>query len=83
MPELHVQTDFLVVGAEPYIPSRPDEFDQAALDLYNQELQKFNDYMNTIGRATDLSIPMLNHKRFLYLLGLGDRSPLEPIYAEQ
>ena len=79
VPELEVQTDFLVVGAEPLLPEKPDSFDQAAIALYEEKLQERQNYMDIQGRAVDLSIPILNSKRFLYLLGLGDRSELEPL----
>ena len=74
---LHVQTDFLVVGEEPEVPAEPDMFDQAAVALYEQKKEARAAYMAEQGRATELSIPILNHKRFLYLLGKGNRSELE------
>ena len=76
---LHVQTDFLVVGLEPEVPDQPDMFDQAAVALYEQRRQEREAFMQEQGRAMELSIPILNHKRFLYLLGMGDRSELEPM----
>jgi len=79
VPELEVQTDFLVVGSEPHVPAKPDDFDQAAMALYQQKLKERDAYMDAQGRAIDLSIPILNHKRFLYLMGLGNRSLLEPL----
>jgi hypothetical protein len=79
VPELQVQTDFLVVGSEPQVPAKPDEFDLAAMALYEQKLKEYKAYVDAQNRAVDLSIPMLNHKRFLYLLGLGNRSLLEPL----
>ena len=79
VPQLQVKTDFLVVGSEPQIPNKPDESDQAAMALYEQKLEEYKAYMDTQGRAIDLSIPILNHKRFLYLLGLGNRSLREPL----
>ena len=77
--ELKVQTDFLVVGSEPHVPAKPDDFDQAAVALYEQRLEEYKAYMAVQNRAIALSIPALNHKRFLYLLGLGNRSLLEPL----
>ncbi len=79
VPELQVQTDFLVVGSEPQIPAKPDEFDLAAMALYEQKLKEYKAYVEAQNRAVALSIPMLNHKRFLYLLGLGNRSLQEPL----
>ncbi|MCK4850881.1 MAG: hypothetical protein KAT11_05995, partial [Phycisphaerae bacterium] len=73
VPELEVQTDFLVVGSEPQVPDKPDEFDLAAMSLYEQKLKEHKAYIDAQNRAVALSIPMLNHKRFLYLLGLGNR----------
>jgi hypothetical protein len=77
--ELQTQTDFLVVGSEPLVPSEPDGFDQAAEALYKQKLKEYEAYIEAQNRAVKLSIPMLNHKRFLYLLGLGNRSLKEPL----
>ncbi len=77
--ELKVQTDFLVVGWEPRVPAKPDEFDLAAMALYEQRLKEYKAYLDAQDRATELSIPMLNHKRFVYLLGLGDRLPQVPL----
>ena len=81
--ELEVQTDFLVVGSEPKVPLKPDNFDQAATALYAQRLKEYQAYLADQNRAVELSIPMLNHKRFLYLLGMGNRSPLEPLGYEE
>ena len=75
--DLQVQTDFLVVGLEPEVPDEPDMFDQAAVALYEQKRKEREAYMQEQSRAMNLSIPILNHKRFLYLLGLGDRSEVE------
>ncbi len=79
VPELQVKTDFLVVGSEPQVPDKPDGFDQAAMALYEQKLKERKAYVDAQNRAVALSIPMLNHKRFLYLLGLGNRSLQEPL----
>lgn len=80
--ELEVQTDFVVVGETPSVPSRPDGSDQAAVALYEKKLKERSDYEQEQKRASALSVPILNHKRFLYLLGLGERSPLESIVSE-
>ncbi|NIA07302.1 MAG: hypothetical protein GWP14_06655 [Actinobacteria bacterium] len=76
---LQVQTDFLVVGLEPQVPEEPDRFDEAAVALYEQKRKEREAYLQEQSRAMSLSIPILNHRRFLYLLGLGDRSELEPM----
>ena len=81
--DLNVQTDYLVVGCEPQVPAEPDAFDQAAVSLYEQRRKERGAYMQEQDRAMDLSIPMLNHKRFLYLMGLGDRSELELLSPAQ
>lgn len=77
--ELQVQTDFLVVGSEPLVPTKPDGYDQAAVALYEQKVKEYQAYLEAQNRAVTLSIPMLNHKRFLYLLGLGNRGLEEPL----
>lgn len=71
-----VNTDFVVLGAEPQIPSfTKEELDdpinaakdaeaRAALDAYNQVL----------GQARELNIPVLNQNRFLYYVGYFEQS---------
>lgn len=80
--DLEVQTDFLVVGTEPYTPPQPDGSDQAAMALYQEMLKKKTDYMQEQSRAMSLSVPILSHKRFLFLLGMGEKSPLESMDSD-
>lgn len=71
-----VNTDFVVLGAEPTIPGfTKEELDdpinaakdaeaRAALDAYNQVL----------GQARELNIPVLNQNRFLYYIGYFEQA---------
>ena len=71
MDKVNVDTDFVVLGQEPVLPTftREDLQDpfnakrladaQAALDAYDQ----------VRNRARDLHIPIMNQNRFLYLTG--------------
>jgi hypothetical protein len=73
---VNVNTDFVVMGAEPQLPSfGPEDLKdpinrkkmddaQAALDKYEAVKQQ----------AIDLHIPVLNQNRFLYLIGYYDQS---------
>ena len=76
MDKVNVDTDFVVLGKEPVLPTltaedKQDPFEaqklanaQAALDAYEQ-------VRNT---ARDLHIPILNQNRFLYLIGYFDQA---------
>ncbi|MCI0500026.1 MAG: hypothetical protein L0Y36_10180 [Planctomycetales bacterium] len=68
-----VDTDFLVLGAEPASPPRPtqDELDIDPMSQQRYELsnQKAKAYTELLDKATNLGIPVFNQKRFMYLIG--------------
>ena len=76
MDKVNVDTDFVVLGAEPVLPTftREDLQDpfnakrladaQAAMEAYDQ----------VRNRARDLHIPIMNQNRFLYLIGFYNQA---------
>jgi len=67
------ETDFVILGMEPKVPSEPtlDEQtqDPLAMDRYNT-LRKANDrYQQIRGQAESLNVPIYNYDRFLYFTG--------------
>ncbi len=74
--DVTVNTDFIVLGAEPQLP----EFDQQALQdpLNFAELERaqreLDEYLDVAQRARELSIPILNQNRFLYFIGYFDQA---------
>jgi predicted nucleic acid-binding Zn-ribbon protein len=73
MDTVTVDTDFLVIGQAPAPMQRPTQdeidIDPMAQQRYEQSLQKINDYNALLKKANDLSIPVFNQKRFMYLIG--------------
>ncbi|MEN8127756.1 MAG: hypothetical protein ABFR90_08110 [Planctomycetota bacterium] len=68
-----VDTDFLIIGVKPATLKRPSadelDIDPMAQQRYEKSLQKAQDYKQTLDNAANLSIPVFNQKRFLYLIG--------------
>ena len=71
--EITVDTDFVVIGEAPKLLDRPsqDEIDAdpMAQQRYMQSLQKVDAYGSLLRKAGELSVPVFNQKRFLYLIG--------------
>jgi hypothetical protein len=70
-PDLAVDTDFLVIGSEPKVPDfteeqRRDPVNAKTLADAQAEVDRYRD---TLNRAKDMSIPVLNQNRFLYYVG--------------
>jgi hypothetical protein len=73
--QVNVDTDFVVLGAEPVLPT----FSKDDLTPENQDkLQKAQDaldkYQAVVQAAKDLHIPILNQNRFLYYVGYYDQA---------
>lgn len=66
-----VDTDFIVLGAEPVINGyTKDELEDPLIKAkYEAELQGAAAYDDVKGKALDYKIPILNQNRFLYLVG--------------
>ncbi|HEX8340861.1 MAG TPA: hypothetical protein VF624_08130 [Tepidisphaeraceae bacterium] len=74
--KLTVDTDFLVIGKVPEIPSyTQEELDrpevQFEIERKKQELTAYDDILS---RAIALNIPVLNQNRFLYFTGYYEQS---------
>ena len=71
---VNVNTDFVVLGAEPEVPVVED--DATASDLQRQQAaQKALDaYDEVRSAATKLNIPIMNQNRFLYYVGYYERA---------
>jgi hypothetical protein len=70
--DLSVNTDFLVLGAEPKQPeySEADVANDPLLAARRQQAeQELNDYLALREKAIQYNIPILNQNRFLYLTG--------------
>ena len=74
---LTYDVDFLVLGAEPPLPTPPPdgEVDPVKIAKYVAEQREFETYQQLIGeaRSASLNIPILNQNRFLALVGHYDR----------
>jgi hypothetical protein len=71
-PALTVQTDYLVVGEEPTVPSAPAAADSPMVkQMYDEARKRFIEYTEARARAENFSIPILNLNRFLGLVGIA------------
>jgi hypothetical protein len=72
---LTVQTDYLVVGEEPTVPSPPSATDSPMVkQMYEESRKRFIEYTEARARAESFSIPILNLNRFLGLVGIAGQS---------
>jgi hypothetical protein len=75
--ELTYDVDYLVLGAEPPLPTPPPdgEVDPEKIAKYIAAQREFETYQELIGeaRSSTLNIPVLNQNRFLALVGYYDR----------
>jgi hypothetical protein len=81
--EITVDTDFMILGAEPKLLKRPT---QQELDInplvqqrYEESRQKIDAYNKILEKAANLGIPVFNQKRFFYLIGydsLFNKNPM-------
>ncbi|HEV7302327.1 MAG TPA: hypothetical protein VGN72_23515 [Tepidisphaeraceae bacterium] len=74
--QINVNTDFVVIGAEPVVPNfteeeRADPVNQKKYEDAQAELNTFQEILN---RAGELNIPVLNQNRFLYYVGYYDQA---------
>lgn len=71
--DITVDTDFVVIGTPPVLLARPsqDEIDAdpMAQTRYEQSVRQSDEYSNLLKKAGELSVPVFNQKRFLYLIG--------------
>jgi peptidoglycan hydrolase CwlO-like protein len=70
MDEVTPETDYVVMGAEPAKPSAPPEgADPVIQKTYQDQLARYQEYMQTQQLAGSMRIPILNTNRFLDLTG--------------
>jgi hypothetical protein len=69
--QVNVDTDFVVLGKEPVLPSfsKEDLQDPFNAKKLADAQTALDQYMNVKKQAVDLHIPVLNQNRFLYLIG--------------
>lgn len=71
--QLDINTDFVVLGAQPVITAKPSDaelaVDPMAMDKYNQAFETTNQYNAVMDKAAGLSIPVFNTERFKNLIG--------------
>ena len=69
--QINVNTDFVVLGGEPVVPSftREDLEDPINLARYNEAQEQLQQYQDVLAAARSLHIPILNQNRFLYFVG--------------
>lgn len=73
--DVTVQTDFVVLGAEPVPPLRPgDSAPPSEQELYQNILQEVQRYEAVRELAVNLQIPILNTNRFLAFVGYQPES---------
>ncbi|MGN6725303.1 MAG: BRCT domain-containing protein [Tepidisphaeraceae bacterium] len=69
-------TDFLVIGKVPEIPNyTQEELDRPEIQFEVERRKKeLADYDDTLAKAIELNIPVLNQNRFLYFTGYYEQS---------
>lgn len=69
--KIDVDTDFVVMGAEPAVQEfSADELqDPFNVRLKEDEEKQVQDYQNVLNQAKELHIPVMNQNRFLYFCG--------------
>jgi hypothetical protein len=75
--EVNVDTDFVVLGAEPTLPTytaeelQQDPTKQFQVEQATKAREAYNKIRDT---AIGLNIPVLNQNRFLYMTGFYDQA---------
>jgi len=74
--KLNADTDFLVIGKVPEIPNyTQEELDRPEIQFEQERKKKeLAEYEETLARAVELNIPVLNQNRFLYFTGYYEQS---------
>jgi len=71
---ISINTDFLVLGGQPQVPTQQPTFEELELDpgamqRYEALLQRLNHYNQLQSQAQALWIPVFRYERFLYFIG--------------
>jgi hypothetical protein len=69
--QVNVNTDFVVLGVEPQVPTftREDLEDPINLARYNEAQEQLQQYQDVLAAARSMHVPILNQNRFLYFVG--------------
>lgn len=72
--QINVDTDFIVLGKEPTIPtfSTDEEQDPIIQQKIAAAKKEVQDYQKVLQQASELHIPIMNQNRFLYFCGYYD-----------
>ncbi len=72
--QMPVDTDFLIMGRQPNLPRKLGE-DPTEQDIQNyiEQRRKALEYLELVGQAQKLSVPMLTQNRFMTLIGYYQR----------
>ncbi len=72
---VNVNTDFVVLGAEPVLPTfSKDDLTPENQDKMTKAQEALDKYQEVRQQAKDLHIPVLNQNRFLYYVGYYDQA---------
>ena len=69
-----LDTDFVVMGAEPVVHPISDPNNAGEVLRHNQEQADLKKYQDTIAAASQLGVPVMNQNRFLYFVGYYDQA---------
>ncbi len=68
--EINVETDFIVMGAEPTRPAKPEPTAGAQeWQVYREQLKVSDRYADVLSKAEDMQIPVFNTNKFLAFMG--------------
>ena len=73
---ISVDTDFVVMGKEPVVntPTDEEKTNPLAMQRYEEAVRNRDLYQETLSKAMQLRIPILNQNRFLYFTGYYDQA---------
>lgn len=77
---LSVDTDFLVLGRTPSVPTKPsDEYgmDSPVAQAYKEASEKLKTYEDTLENGKALDVPTFNLNRFLYFIGYFEPAQID------
>jgi hypothetical protein len=75
VPQLSVDTDFVVLGTEPVLPNfSKDDLTAENQDKLAKKQKELEEYQQVEQQAKDLHIPVMNQNRFLYYVGFYDQA---------
>lgn len=68
--ELTIQVDYVVLGVTPRKPTAPaEDAPPTNQKIYQQQLERYNDYLALKRKADNMGVPVLNTNRFIELTG--------------